>query len=62
MNMKNQLKFYVTINQPLQCHEIMFFHKKSKHIHTRYHFIQELIKNNEISVEFCRYENQFANM
>ena len=29
------------------------FHKISKHIDTRYHFIRELINNNEISMEFC---------
>ena len=33
------------------------FHKRSKHIDTRYHFIRELINNNEISVEFCKSEN-----
>ena len=36
------------------------FHKRSKHIDTRYHFIRELINNNEISMEFCRSENKFA--
>ena len=38
------------------------FHKRSKHIDTRCHFIQELIKNNEINMEFCRLENQFADL
>jgi len=38
------------------------FHKRSKHIDTRYHFIRELINSNEISVEFCRSEDQFADM
>ena len=38
------------------------FHKRSKHIDTRYHFIQELINNNEISVEFCTSGNQFADL
>ena len=33
------------------------FYKRSKHIDTRYHFIRELINNNEISVEFCKSEN-----
>jgi len=36
------------------------FHKKSKHIDTRYHFIRELVSNNEIYMEFCRLEDQFA--
>jgi hypothetical protein len=37
------------------------FHKKTKHIDTKYHFIRELINNDEISIEFCRFEDQFAN-
>ena len=38
------------------------FHKRSKHIDIRYHFFQELINENEISVEFYRSENQFADL
>ena len=38
------------------------FHKRSKHIDTRYHFIRELINNNEINVEFCTSRNQFADL
>ena len=38
------------------------FHKRSKHIDTRYHFIRELINNNEISVEFCTSRNQFVDL
>lgn len=36
------------------------FHKESKHIDTRYHFILELVRNNEICMEFCRSKDQFA--
>ena len=38
------------------------FHKKSKHIDTRYHFIRELVNCNEISIEFCRYEDQLKDI
>ena len=38
------------------------FHKICKHIDTRCHFIGELINNNEINKEFCRLENQFADL
>jgi hypothetical protein len=38
------------------------FHKKTKNIDTKYHFIQELINNDEIFVEFGRSEDQFANI
>ena len=38
------------------------FHKRSNHIETRNYFIRELVNNNEISMEFCRSENQFADL
>jgi hypothetical protein len=38
------------------------FHKQSKHIDTRYHFIQELVNRKEIYVQFCRSEEKFANI
>ena len=30
-----------------------FFHKRSKHIDSRYHFIRELINSKEINMKFC---------
>ena len=36
------------------------FHKKTKHINTRYHFIIELMNNKEICLEFCKSEDQLA--
>ena len=38
------------------------FHKKAKHIDTKYHFIREMINNDESSIEFCKYEDQFVNI
>ena len=38
------------------------FHKKTKHIDTRYHFIRELVNNKEICLEFCRSEDQLADI
>jgi transposase InsO family protein len=38
------------------------FHKKSKHIDTRYHFIRELVKEGEISLLFCGSKEQLADM
>ena len=38
------------------------FHKQSKHIDTRYHFLQEMVTGKEISVQFYRYEEQFADI
>ena len=36
------------------------FHRQSKHIDTRYHFVQELVSGKEIFVQFCRSKEQFA--
>ena len=38
------------------------FHKRTKHIDTRYHFIKELINNKEIYLEFCRSEDHVADI
>jgi hypothetical protein len=34
------------------------FHKKTKHIDTRYHFVRELVNNKEICLEFCKSKEQ----
>ena len=36
------------------------FHKRTKHIDIRFHFIRELVSNKEICLEFCRSEDQLA--
>jgi hypothetical protein len=38
------------------------FRKQSKHIDTRYHFIREIVTGKEIFVQFCRSEEQFADI
>ena len=38
------------------------FHKRTKHIDTRFHFIRELVNNKEICLEFRRYEDQLADI
>jgi hypothetical protein len=38
------------------------FHKKTKHIDTRYHFIRELVNDKEINLEFCRSKEQVADI
>jgi hypothetical protein len=38
------------------------FHKQSKHIDTRYHFIREMVNGKEIFVQFFRSEEQFADI
>jgi hypothetical protein len=38
------------------------FHKKSNHIDTKYHFIREMINTDEMSIEFCKYDDHFADI
>ena len=38
------------------------FHKKTKHIDTRFHFIRELVNNKEICLEFCKSKDQLADI
>eukprot|EP00253_Pinus_taeda_P005715 PITA_05715 len=38
------------------------FHKRTKRIDTRFHYIRELVSNGEISLEHCRSQEQVANI
>jgi len=38
------------------------FHKKTKHINTRYHFMRDLVNNKEIYLEFCRSKEKIADI
>ena len=38
------------------------FHKRTKHIDSKYHFIRELVNNGEIVLQHCRLEEQFADI
>ena len=38
------------------------FHSRTKHIEIRYHFIRELVEHGEIKMEFCKTEEQLADI
>jgi hypothetical protein len=38
------------------------FHKKRKHIDTHFHFIQEIVNNGDISLQFCKSRDQLADI
>ena len=38
------------------------FHGRSKHIDIKFHFIRDLVKDNEIVIEYCRSEEQVADI
>eukprot|EP00253_Pinus_taeda_P015387 PITA_15387 len=38
------------------------FHKRTKHIDTRFHYIRELVSNGEITLQHCRTQEHLANI
>ena len=38
------------------------FHKRTKHIDTRFHYIRELVNNGEIVLQHCRTQEQVADI
>ena len=38
------------------------FHKRTNHIDAKYHFIRELINNDEIVLQHCKSQEQFADI
>ena len=38
------------------------FHDRSKHIDIKFHYIRDLVRDNEIAVEFCKSEEQVADI
>eukprot|EP00253_Pinus_taeda_P033673 PITA_33673 len=38
------------------------FHKRTKHIDTRFHYMRELVSNGEIVLEYCRTQEQVADI
>lgn len=38
------------------------FHKRTKHIDTKYHYIKELVRNGEIGLQHCRTQEQVVDI
>ena len=55
-------KIYCDNNSAIALSKNPVFHKRSKHIDTRYHFIRELISNGEIYLEHCKSNDQYADI
>ena len=54
--------FFCDNNSAIALSKNHVFHKNTKHIDTRYHFIRELVNNKEIYLEFCRTNVQVADI
>jgi hypothetical protein len=55
-------KIYYDNNSAIALSKNHVFHKRSKHIDTRYHFIRELVSNGNIYLQFCRSNEQVADI
>ena len=53
---------YCDNNSTIELLKNHVFHKRRKHIDTIYHFIREHINNGEIYLEFCKSEDQTADI
>ena len=49
-------------NSTIQLSKHNKFHRKSKHIDTRYHFICELVNDGQISLQFCGSKEELVDM
>ena len=55
-------KIYVDNVYAINLAKNMFFHQRSKHIDIRYHFLRDQVGKNMIKLEYCRLENQIADI
>ncbi|KAI5317697.1 hypothetical protein L3X38_037404 [Prunus dulcis] len=52
----------MTICQQFRWPRIHFFHQRTRHINRRYHFIREALQERVINMQFCRSEEQLADI
>lgn len=55
-------KIYCDNNSAIALNKDPVFHGRSKHIRIKYHFIRDLVKNKEISVNYCKTHEQVADI
>ena len=53
---------YCSNNSTIAFSKNYVFHKITKHIDAKYHFIRELVNNGEIVLHHCRTKEQFADI
>ena len=54
--------FYCDNSSAIALSKNSVFHKRTKHIDAKYHYIRELVSNREIVLQHCRTEEQFADI
>jgi hypothetical protein len=61
-NQEEPTTIYCDNNSTIALSKNHVFHKKTKHIDTRYHFIRELVNNGELILQHCRSNEQLADI
>ena len=59
---KHPTSIFCDNNSTIQLSKHNVFHRKNKHIDTRYHFICELVNDGRICLLFCGSKEQLADM
>ena len=55
-------EFFLVIKETIALTKNLIFHGKNKHIDIKFHYLHDLVKDKEIILEFCSFENQVANI
>jgi hypothetical protein len=61
-NRKGSNSFFCDNTSAIALSKNHVFHKKSKHIDTRFHFIRDLVNNGDIALQFCGSRDQLADI
>ena len=54
--------FFCDNRSPISLSNNSVFHKRTKHIDTRFHYIRELVNNGEIVLQHCKTQEQVADI
>lgn len=55
-------KIYCDNNSAIALTKNPVFHGRSKHIDIKYHYIRDLVRDKDIELEFCKSEDQIADI
>jgi len=69
-NIMTQIGFNINVSIKIYVHNVsafnlaknMVFHQRSKHIDIRYHLLRDQVGKNIIKLEYCRSEDQIADI
>jgi len=61
-NLDVPIKIYVDNVSAINLAKNLVFHQRSKHIDIQYHFLRDQVGKNMIKLEYCRSEDQIADI